>query len=333
MTKKIKDTDYLAVSARVRAMENSLLTRERMEQVLEARTDEEAVKILQECGYPELDPARPEAMDAALSQVREATLADLSDGIPDARYLDIFKLKYDYHNAKALVKGEATGADVRRLLVSGGRYSCRQLLEGFQKDALSGVSARIQQAVAAARRILADTRDPQQCDILLDKACYEEMARLAEDCASPFLKGYVRLCADTANLRTAVRVARMGKGSDFLLHVLLPGGSVAESALAAARPEDLGSLFQAGALEKAARLGARAAQPDGGPLLAFERECDNALTRYVAAAKRVPFGEEPVIAFLHAKDAELTAVRTILSGRRAGLDEAMIWERLRECYV
>ena len=47
-------------------------------------------------------------------------------------------------------------------------------------------------------------------------------------------------------------------------------------------------------------------------------------------AKRVPFGEEPVIAFLHAKDAELTAVRTILSGRRAGLDEAMIWERLRE---
>lgn len=58
MTKKIKDTDYLAVSARVRAMENSLLTRERMEQVLEARTDEEAVKILQECGYPELDPGQ-----------------------------------------------------------------------------------------------------------------------------------------------------------------------------------------------------------------------------------------------------------------------------------
>ena len=48
MTKKIKDTDYLAVSARVRAMENSLLTRDRMEQVLEARTDEEAVKELTE---------------------------------------------------------------------------------------------------------------------------------------------------------------------------------------------------------------------------------------------------------------------------------------------
>lgn len=325
-----KDTDYVTVSTRIHAMENRLLNRERIERMISAPSEDEALKVLDECGYGSTAGG---SVESRLAGARAALLDEVQAAVPEPRLVDVFRLKYDYHNAKALVKGEATGADVRRLLVSGGRYSCRQLLEGFQKDALSGVSARFQQAIAAARRTLADTRDPQQCDILLDKACYEEMARLAEDCASPFLKGYVRLCADTANLRTAVRVARMGKGSDFLLHVLLPGGSVAESALAAARPEDLGSLFQAGALEKAARLGARAAQPDGGPLLAFERECDNALTRYVAAAKRVPFGEEPVIAFLHAKDAELTAVRTILSSRRAGLDEAMIWERLRECYV
>ena len=36
MAKKIKDTDYLVISARVKAMETGLLTRERMEQILEA---------------------------------------------------------------------------------------------------------------------------------------------------------------------------------------------------------------------------------------------------------------------------------------------------------
>ena len=46
MAKKIKDTEYLAISTRIRAMENGLLTREKMEQVLDARTDDEAVKIL-----------------------------------------------------------------------------------------------------------------------------------------------------------------------------------------------------------------------------------------------------------------------------------------------
>ena len=74
-------------------------------------------------------------------------------------------------------------------------------------------------------------------------------------------------------------------------------------------------------------------KPAGGPLTAFERECDNAVTRYVSDAKRVPFGEETVIAYLYAKEAELTAIRTILASRRAGLDGAAIRERLRETYV
>ena len=92
MSKHIKDTDYLAISARIRAMEGSLLTRERMEQILEARSDEDAAKLLHECGYPELDASRPEAMDAALSAAREAVLEDLAGGAPDPRYIDLFKL-------------------------------------------------------------------------------------------------------------------------------------------------------------------------------------------------------------------------------------------------
>ena len=112
---KIKDTDYLAISARVRAMETTLLTAERMERLLEARSDEEVSKLLQDCGYPELDAARPEEMDAALSQAREELLADLSDSAPDPRYIDIFKLKYDYHNAKAILKAAAVGTSPERM--------------------------------------------------------------------------------------------------------------------------------------------------------------------------------------------------------------------------
>ena len=95
MAKTIKDTDYLVISARVKALETGLLTAERMEQILDAKSGEDAGKLLQEWGYPQLDPRRPEAMDAALSAVREATLADLAEGPPDARYIDLFKVKYD----------------------------------------------------------------------------------------------------------------------------------------------------------------------------------------------------------------------------------------------
>ena len=50
-------------------------------------------------------------------------------------------------------------------------------------------------------------------------------------------------------------------------------------------------------------------------------------------AERVPFGEETVIAYLYAKEAEFTAIRTIFASRRAGLDGPAIRERLRESYV
>ncbi len=43
---KIRDTDYLTISARVRAMENRLVTRERMERMIEAKDHAEAAKVL-----------------------------------------------------------------------------------------------------------------------------------------------------------------------------------------------------------------------------------------------------------------------------------------------
>ena len=46
-----RDTDYLAVSTRIHAMENRMLTRERMERMIDAKDSGEAAKVLSECGY------------------------------------------------------------------------------------------------------------------------------------------------------------------------------------------------------------------------------------------------------------------------------------------
>ena len=84
--------------------------------------------------------------------------------------------------------------------------------------------------------------------------------------------------------------------------------------------------------EQAARLGSKLLQ-SGGTLTEFERECDDALTGCLAAARRVPFGEEPVIGYLYAREQELTAIRSIFAGRAAGLDGETIRSRLRRTYV
>lgn len=328
----MKDTDYLTISARIRAMENSLLTKERRERMVDARSDEEAVKVLTECGYAEPEDLSAGTVNAVLSQAREAVFADLAKSVPQPRLVEVFQIKYDYHNAKALLKAEALGENAKRLLMSGGRYVPSLLAEAFHRGDMEGFSEPFQTAVDAAQDALAEEKDPQKCDLILDKACYAEMADAAAECGSEFLRGYVRLSVDTVNLRTAVRCMRMGAPAVEIQRDLLSGGNVDVQMVANTPKEAWGKLFPS-ELEKAVAIGAEVAASGEGSLTEFERACDNALVAYLSQAKRVPFGCEPVVGYLCAREAEATAIRTILSLRKAGVQAETIRERLRECYV
>ncbi len=316
----IKDTDYLTVSARLHVMETRLLTPEKQERLLEAASEAEARKLLAECGYAESLP-----LEEALRQRRESLYKELSSAVPEPKLLDLFRLKYDYHNIKAILKAERRGISPQGLLLSGGRYDAERLQSAWQQEHTLPVSESARRAAQEAAALLREN-DPQGADLRLDAACYAEMTALAEEMKSDFLRGYVRQLIDAANLRTAVRAARSGS-SEILPQALLEGGSVSPHVIAAAEPAKLGELFGAGVLSRAAQLGAAAA--GGGSLTAFEKACDEATDAYLSAARRTPFGEETVLCFLAAVENEITAICIIMAGRAAGLAPEMIHSRLR----
>ena len=168
---------------------------------------------------------------------------------------------------------------------------------------------------------------------MLDRACYADMADIANKSGSAFLAGYVRITVDAANLRSVVRTLRMGKGAEFLKGVLFRGGNVDTGRILSAVTSggSIEEIYTASALREAAAAGAAAIV--GGRLTHFEKLCDDAVTAYLAGARYVAFGEAPLIGYLAARETELTNVRVILSGRLAGLDADTIRERLRESYV
>lgn len=331
---KIKDTDYLALSSRIKAMETRLLSQSRMEQILEARSDEEAAKLLQECGYGELTSDRPEELDRVLAASREAMLADLSAAAPDPRYIEIFQMKYDYHNAKVLLKAQARGVDPASMLSDMGRVAVEKLREAVENSQWTELPDCLGQAIAQAREVLDTTGDPQLSDVTLDRWYYREMLETAQATGSDFLLGYVRAVIDAANLRTLVRTLRMGKGAGFLRSALIEGGSVSVSALltvGSAGGSGLAELYASTSMQEAAESGAAALS--GGALTAFEKLCDDAVERYLAGAKYVPFGEAPLVGYLAARETEYTNLRILFIGRQLGLSAETIRERLREAYV
>lgn len=331
--KNITDKDYLFLSSLLKARETNMITRDRLERMLGAGSASEAARQLAETGWPDMTGMNAQELDAALSAYREALFQEVGRYVPEKEVADFFRLRYDYHNAKALVKGEGAGVNVDGLLSQAGRVAPEKLREAFQENDFRFIPAVLGQAMDEAKGILARTGNPQLADFALDRAYFAEMAELAGKVQDPFLDEYRRILADCANLRICVRCLRMGKDGEFLRLALIPGGNVSGQALAqgAFSGEGLTGLFSGTPFQKAAELGMEAAK--GGPLTEFERECDNAVARFLSSVRMSGFGSPLVVGYLAAEENNITAVRMVLTGLLAGIEPQRLQERLRETYA
>lgn len=330
--KKCEREKYLFLSAHLRAREARMLTSEKAERVLDAVSFDEAARQLCECGYEDMSGMSVNEIYAALNARREAVFEDITKMLPDKEIADIFRIKYDYHNAKVLIKSEAMNTEREDLFSSSGRMSPETMKTAYFEEKFSGWPKTMADAMMEAKRTLNRSENPQLADFILDKACYEEMTALAKALGSKYITGYVKTLIDCANLKSAVRCLRMNKNAEFLGNALIKGGSVDADRIAAANsPEALSALFSVTAFADAAAKGAEAVE--GGRMTAFELACDNAVMRCLKDAKLVSFGEAPVVAYLAAFEVELTAVRMILTGLKSGIPTDTIRERLRDFYA
>lgn len=331
MARTVKDERYLCVSAFVRAQEAQLLTHGDFFRMIDAQSSEEMLRVLADHGYPDLKPDMP-SVERALRQVREDMMASLADFLPDGSILDLFRIGYDYHNAKVALKALWTDGDGTRLLMGGGRLEPLWLYRVLQTGEDDSLPPVMEQAVREARETVGTTGDPQKGDLILDKAAFCEQNALAAETGSSFLSRYTALLCDISNLRAAVRILRMGKDAWLLEQALVPGGSLDPAlVLECARSGDLTGPYAASPLEEAAQLGQEALS--AGSLTRFEKACDDALTHFLQGTVLIPFGLEPVLAFVAAKEQEMRNIRIIVSGRLAGLAADTIRERMREAYV
>ena len=327
-----KKEAYLCLSAMLRAREPKLLNSDRAERMLDASSFEEAAKLLTDCGYGDMSQMSAKEIETALAKHRSAVLDEIENLTPDKKIVDVFRLKYDYHNAKAIIKAEAMGQDARRLLSDSGRIAPDELLALYNEDRLSELPELLGAAIEEAKNTLAHTANPQLADFILDRACFAELKAAAKESENRFLEGYVALLIDSTNLKSSVRTLRMGKDTDFLGTVLISGGNIdADRIAAAGDKESLSALYLHTGLEKAAVLGAESV--NGGSMTAFEQACDNAVNAYLSGAKLISYGSEAVVAYLAAVEGEITAIRMILTGRLAGIAPEVIRERLRELYA
>ncbi len=101
--------------------------------MIDAPTNEEAAKILEECGYGDLSGLSAKEAGAALEAHIAALFDEVEGMVPEAQLVQLFRLKYDYHNAKALIKAQAMGVECGAILSQRGTVAPQKLLAAFMR--------------------------------------------------------------------------------------------------------------------------------------------------------------------------------------------------------
>lgn len=331
--KKISDREYLYLSATLKAREANMLTRDKLERILAAGSYNDAAKLLQESGWPDMSDQTAAGVDKLLSQRREEIFAEVERAIPEREVVDVFRTRYDYHNAKAIIKGEGVGADPGHILSGAGTVAPQKLLEAFREEDFRDIPPLLAKAMTEAKGLLARTDNPQAADFVLDRAYFAQLLELADKVTSPYLGQYVRTLIDSANMRTVVRCFRMGKDPDFMRQALIDGGNVSMdyAVRGTVTADELNEMFGSSVFREAAVLGGQAME--GGPMTQFEKACDNAVNAFLDKARLTGFGSEVAVGYLAAEENAITTVRMVLTGLLSGIDPERLKERLRDTYV
>ena len=322
---KLKATDYICLSAMLRAKEAKLLSRDQLERMLGEQGFSEACRIASDAGYADMSGMDAAGINAALAARYAEELADMRELLPDKTLLRLLCLQYDCHNAKVLVKSGGDISEKNAGLYSGnGCYSLEELKAVYDADGENGeLPEAFAEALRGAKTALARTGNPQISDYLLDKAYFAALDAEAKATGRSYYMEYVRNRIDKVNLRSLLRTLEMNRRGDLLDNALVEGGSVSLDQISdpGLSREDVVRLY-------AGTIFGKAAEEES--VTGLEKAADNAELDFIRGGSLIPFGPEVVLEYFTALENEIMSLRIILTGKRMGIGADALRERLRE---
>ncbi len=329
------DTEYLYASTCVRARENGLLGADKMNRMIEARTEGEVYAMLAEYGIPTVTTGEggPPDREATLSTLTEDAFSLIREVAPEPELFSYLRLPYDGNNLKSALKCAFRGIDPSGMLFSCGTVPQEAVVRAVREKNYDVFAPALAAGARAAEEAYVRSRDPQALDMLVDHAVYTAMLACTE--REPFLHRLVQVKVDLTNLLTLLRLLRRRSHEGVLLwqNAYIGGGTLPYSFFV-----EVFQTGEAGRLGEALAYGAYAGAFGGldtgaQSLEALERACDDHYMAQVRQARMVPFGAPVLAGYLIAREYEVKNLRILLGGKAAGLAPDALRVRMRRAYV
>ena len=273
--------------------------------------------LLMEFGYDDPKDTEIDDIEHFIRHEQTKLYEMIFRNLPGRREMASFLFPFDYHNIKVCLKAEILGeTPTEKQLISVGDFDWKVMVAMVRDRNYSKMRPTMRDAVQEAMDIYGRSGDPQEIDIILDKACYKDMVLTARETESQFLVDFSRLAIDILNLKAFIRLKAMKRPWTFFKKVFIEEGFIKEEVFVAGYDETLQQfaerLIHPG-LASALKEGARALE-ETGHFLRIETLLDNVLMDENKKAKDYLIGIEPVAGYWYAKEQEIDNVRIILNG-------------------
>lgn len=331
------EMQFSQVIPRIRVYETKLLDKSKLDRMIDSHSAGEALKVLQESEYANVmtNVKRLEDYEIILSEELKRLFDVMYDISPRKSLIDLMSIKYDYANIKVILKGMFLKEDLSYLLVHVGTIDAEKLKTSIENGELRGLDKIMKEAVEVTMANFEENKDPQEVDIILDKYMFKQLIQIKKEINDAFVDKYVTALIDSTNIKSLLRVKKQNKGREFFASVIIEGGSIDKEKLLSMLNDTVENIATKLAYSNYADFVRNGIDEylKTNSVSVLEKLADNYIMSIMKAAKIIPFGVEPFLAYIYAKETEIKIIRIIMVGKLNNIAAEVIRERLRDIYV
>lgn len=304
-------------NARVKAMENTLLSSEKITRMCYADSLEEGIKVLYESNYGNgVILENPYFFAEILSAEQAKVTSFMREAMPENSGLDTLLFPLDYHNAKVLIKAKLTGqTDIDYMLSPKGVLDTDTIKEAINSSMIFSLPNKMAEAIVKINQLVGtDSITPRLIDIILDKAMYESIFETLKTVKTKSLIKYWQSKIDLININILLRCKSIQADKKFFEESLMPCGAINDYNLIKLFDETYETIAEKLAYTDYRKLIDIAVSEvkDGKAQVRYEAEVDNFLISIFSGDKSDIFSVAPIAGFYLAKAIEIKMVRMIL---------------------
>ncbi|MCR8969732.1 V-type ATPase subunit [Facklamia sp. 7083-14-GEN3] len=331
----MKELEYAGLNTTLRLYEAQLLSQSDYDTLLQMDRSDDVLDYLGKTAYSIPEEVRlNRSFEPIIQQRLVHVYEELLEASPDRRIIEIFSLRYTYHNLKLLIKEKYLDEDLSHLYIPIGSFSKEQLAQVVStKGQNEDLHPVLEEAVYDAITAVEDTGDTHSIDVILDTAYLRHIRSHADAMQHEELSRFVKMKIDFQNLLTFVRAFKQGQSTSFIFTSLSSQGAVSrDDIIENWREKDLNGLVETyQTAEYMINLDPVWSQLNDEKVNPTELNAliQGEFSRILRSFSFDAFGPMPVLTYLYFLENEGDNVRLVLTGKENNLDNQLIKERMR----